>query len=130
MANEPTFGDVEITAEEVKVPVGESVMTAFRATPAGQADYPAVVVAFEMFGLTPYVREIAERIASLGYTAIAPDFYHRGGPGNVLDEKERERGFTLISELTRDGVLADVRAALELAGNPAKAGMLGLSVGG
>lgn len=130
MANEPTFADVDITTEEVKVPVGDSVMTAFRATPPQEDPGPVVVVAFEMFGLTPYVREIAERVAGLGYTAIAPDFYHRSGPGNVLDEKERERGFTLIGELTREGVLADVSAAIELAGNPATAGMLGLSVGG
>jgi len=130
MAAEPTFGDVEITTEEVKVPVGDSVMTAFRAMPRCEGNRPVVVVAFEMFGLTPYVREIAERVAGLGYTAIAPDFYHRGGPGNVLDEEERERGFTLIGELTRDGVLADVSAAIAFAGSPAKAGMLGLSVGG
>lgn len=130
MAREPTFADVDITAEEVKVPVGDSVMTAYRAAPAGEEARPAVVIAFEMFGLTPYVREVAERVAALGYTAIAPDFYHRCGPGNVLEDTERERGFELIGTLTRDGVVEDVQAALAFAGNPAKAGMIGLSVGG
>jgi carboxymethylenebutenolidase len=105
-------------------------MSAYRASPKSGENRPAVVVAFEMFGLTPYVREVTDRVASLGYTAIAPDFYHREGPGNILEESERSRGFELIATLTRDGVLADVRAALAFAGNPAKAGMLGLSLGG
>ncbi|MGW0593787.1 dienelactone hydrolase family protein [Streptosporangium sp. NPDC002607] len=34
-----------------------------------------------MFGVTADIREVADRIAALGYVAVAPDFYHRAAPG-------------------------------------------------
>jgi len=38
------------------------------------------VVLGELFGLTDVQREAAERVAALGYVAIAPDLLHRRGP--------------------------------------------------
>ena len=51
----------------------------YRARPAGAPPSGTVIVGFEMFGLTRYIRAVTERIATLGYTTLAPDFYHRSG---------------------------------------------------
>jgi carboxymethylenebutenolidase len=92
---------------------------------------PGVVVAFEMFGLTDYVRRVADRVAALGYTAIAPDFYHRFGEGIELPAtaEGREQGLALLRKLDRAGVAADFQAAIDALAAP-RVAALGLSVGG
>jgi carboxymethylenebutenolidase len=106
-------------------------LPAYVARPAvAKPGSPGVVVAFEMFGLTSYVRRVADRVAELGYTAIAPDYYHRFGDDIALEAtpEGRTQGIDLLRKLDRASVFADSRAALELIDGPAAA--LGLSVGG
>jgi carboxymethylenebutenolidase len=130
----------EIVTEWVDIPVAEpagtSTMPAYLARPAGTGAYPNVLVGFEMFGVTGYARGIGERIARLGYTALVPDFYHRLGDRVELpaDPTGRARGLELLQGMHRDGVVRDVRSALDYlrAREPAsqRAAMVGLSVGG
>lgn len=89
-----------------------------------------VLVGFEMFGVTGYVRSVADRIAALGYTAVVPDFYHRSGPLISLPAtaEGRTRGLELISAVTRSTVSDDVAAVL--AEFPGPHAFVGLSVGG
>ncbi|MFI6319238.1 dienelactone hydrolase family protein [Nonomuraea sp. NPDC050556] len=107
-------------------------MRAYVARPRVPGSYPGVIVAHQLFGVTADIREAADRIAALGYVAIAPEFYHRAEPGVELaaDDAGRERGFALMNTLTREGVLADVRAAMDYLGTARPVGMLGLSMGG
>lgn len=130
-------GLVKIVTEKTRVAVEDPEspeMGAYLARPVEPGNYPGVVVAFEMFGLTSYIREVTDRIASLGYVAIAPDFYHRADPDVELsaDDEGRRRGFELVGSLTRAGVLADVRAAIGRVRGTAtgKVGMVGCSAGG
>lgn len=108
----------DIVTERVELAVAEeggtSAMAAHLARPAAQGPFPGVVVAMEMFGVTAYIRDVTERVAQLGYVAIAPDFYHRSGPGIELpqDEEGRQAGFELVGRLTREGTLRDVAAAV------------------
>ena len=64
-----------------------------------------VVVCHELFGVTMHVREVCERIAALGYVALAPDLYHRSAPGAELahDDAGRDRGFELLRGLELRG---------------------------
>jgi carboxymethylenebutenolidase len=91
---------------------------------------PTVFVGFEMFGITDYVRSVADRIAALGYTAVVPDFYHRSGRRISLPAtaEGRTRGLELLSEVTRSGVSDDVSALLDAF--PGPHAFVGLSVGG
>ncbi|QBD76353.1 dienelactone hydrolase family protein [Ktedonosporobacter rubrisoli] len=129
----------EIATEHVNVPVDEESATAplgmYMAQPVEPGSYPGVIVGFELFGLTGYVRKVVERIARLGYVVVAPDFYHRSAPGIELaaDAEGRTRGFALLHQLTRQQALNDVRAAMSYLRNVqgcAKLGIVGLSVGG
>lgn len=108
----------QITTEWIDVAVRDenetSMMAAYLARPATPGRYPNVLVGFELFGVTEYVRGVAERLASLGYNALAPDFYHRLGHHIELieDAEGRSRGFELLAGIQRDGVRRDAQAAI------------------
>lgn len=109
-------------------------MACYVARPAGPGAYAGVLVAGELFGLSAHVRDVCERLAALGYLAVAPDLYHRTAPGIELahDAEGRERGFELLHRMTRAQALSDVRAAMAYlrAGGAERVGMVGLSLGG
>jgi carboxymethylenebutenolidase len=111
-------------------------MSVYVAAPRAPGAYPGVIVGFEMFGVTGYVRGVADRIAGLGCVAVVPDFYHRFGERLALpaDATGRDRGLDLLQRLSRVDVVSDVRATVaylraraDTAGGTA---MFGLSVGG
>ena len=109
-------------------------MAGHLARPAGPGPYPGVLVGMELFGVSDHVRQVCGRLAGLGFTALAPDLYHRVAPGTEFteDAQGRERAFAALHALTREEVLSDVRAArdhLTAAGCP-RVAMVGLSVGG
>ena len=104
------------------------------ARPTAPGSHPGVVVAMELFGLSAHVRDVCERLAALGFVALAPDLYHRTAPGMELaeDAAGRERGFHLLHQQTRAQVLQDIAAAIDWlhTDGSTAVGMLGLSVGG
>jgi len=130
----------EITSAWVDVPMsdggGSSTMPVYQARPAAPGAYPNVVIGFEMFGVTGYIRAVTDRIAQLGYTAVAPDFYHRLADRTELPatEQGRDRGLELLQGLDRDGVGQDMRALLahlrDRDDGHELTAMVGLSVGG
>ena len=50
------------------------------ARPAGPGPFPAVLVMHNALGIGPHVREVAQRLAALGYLAVATDMYGGGAP--------------------------------------------------
>jgi carboxymethylenebutenolidase len=125
-----------MTSEHVRIPVDDATMGGYLATPPAPGRYPGVVVAHQLFGVTADIRALADRLASRGFVALAPDFYHRADPGVQLpaDDSGRARGFALLRGLTREGVLADVAAARNFLAARSDAagavGTLGVSMGG
>ena len=122
-----------VHSEWISVPVDSQPMSAYLARPADATPQGVVLVGFEMFGLNRYVRSVTDRIANLGYTAVAPDFYHRHGDRIDLPEtaEGREQGFQLLAALDRDEVTADASAVLDhLDASSSTTAMVGLSLGG
>jgi carboxymethylenebutenolidase len=68
-----------IVAGEIKVPVKDGEMVAYRAVPGGKEKPPVVLVVSEIFGAHEYIRDICRRLAKLGYCAIAPELFARQG---------------------------------------------------
>ena len=71
--------DTGLLAGEVKVPVKDGEMVAYRAAPKGAAKPPVVLVVSEIFGAHEYIRDVCRRLAKLGYCAIAPELFARQG---------------------------------------------------
>jgi carboxymethylenebutenolidase len=103
---------------------------------AGRAGpHAAVVVLMEAFGLVPAFRREVERIARMGYVAIAPNLYHRQAPGDTAAYDELPKAIALMRKLTDADALADLRATLaHLRGLPevgaAPIGVTGFCMGG
>ncbi len=71
--------DVGLLSGEVRVPVKDGEMVAYRAAPAGVSNPPVVLVVSEIFGVHEYIRDVCRRLAHLGYFAIAPELFARQG---------------------------------------------------
>ena len=62
-----------LAAGEVKVPVKDGEMAAYRAMPAGGKNLPTVRVVQEIFGVHEHIKDVCRRLANAGYLAIAPE---------------------------------------------------------
>ncbi|MFZ1246003.1 MAG: dienelactone hydrolase family protein [Azonexus sp.] len=71
--------EVGILAGEIKVPVKDGEMVAYRALPAALVKPAVVLVVSEIFGAHEHIRDICRRLAKLGYCAIAPELFARQG---------------------------------------------------
>lgn len=76
--------DTGLLASEVKVPVKDGEMVAYRAAPKGVAKPPVILVVSEIFGAHEYIRDVCRRLAKLGYCAIAPELFARQGDPRQL----------------------------------------------
>src|ERR1051325_9515419 len=66
--------------EWVKVKNGNRTVNAFIVYPEVKNKATAVVVIHEIFGLSDWVRSVADQLAEAGYIAIAPDLLSGMGP--------------------------------------------------
>jgi len=46
---------------------------------------PGLVLVQEIFGVNRYIRDVADRLAALGYVVLAPDMFWRVEPGVAID---------------------------------------------
>jgi carboxymethylenebutenolidase len=101
--------------EWVKVKQGKREVKCFVAYPEVKDKATAVVVIHEIFGLTDWVRGVADQLAEAGYIAIAPDLLSGAGPNGggtaELGGDDAARG--AISSLPPDQVTADLNAVLD-----------------
>ena len=66
-----------LTAGEVKVPVADGQIPAYRAMPAIGGTFPTVLVVQEIFGVHEHIKDVCRRFAKLGYYAVAPELFAR-----------------------------------------------------
>jgi carboxymethylenebutenolidase len=69
-------------------------MRAYLVQPTGTGPFPAVLVIHENRGLNPYIEDVARRVATEGFLALAPDglFPVGGYPGNDDDGRTLQAG--------------------------------------
>lgn len=77
--------DAGLLAGEVKVPVKDGELVAYRALPQGASKPPVVLVVSEIFGAHEYIRDVCRRLAKLGYCAIAPELFARQGDPRSIE---------------------------------------------
>jgi carboxymethylenebutenolidase len=125
-----------VRTERIQTPDG--AFDAHVALPEGGTG-PGVVVLQEIFGVGGYIKESAERLAGLGYVALAPDLYWRIEPGIEHDHTEdgMGRAFATAQKLDHELAVGDSIAALktlrelpEVAAADGRAGVLGFCLGG
>lgn len=85
---------------DVKVPGSETRVRSYVVYPERKDKAPVVVVIHEVFGLSDWIRALADRLAADGFIAVAPDLLSGLGPG----------GGGTDSVASRDDVVKLVRA--------------------
>jgi carboxymethylenebutenolidase len=72
---------------DIAVPGKDGKVTAFVAYPERKDKAPVVIVIQEVYGLSDWIRSVADRLAADGFIAIAPDLLSGKGPGGGGTDK-------------------------------------------
>ncbi len=103
---------MEIRTERVEIPLADGgTMGGYLARPDDAADHAAVIVYMEIFGVNSHIRDVTERVSREGYVAVAPDYFHRTGPGIELgyDDIGMAEGMKHLGQLQADQMISDAR---------------------
>ncbi|WP_298956565.1 dienelactone hydrolase family protein [uncultured Methylobacterium sp.] len=117
-----------IEAGEVRIPVGDGPMPAYRAKPQGKGPFPVVLVVEEIFGVHDYIKDICRRLAKAGYVAVAPELFARQGDvSKMTDVQQIVR--EVVSKTPDAQVMGDLDASAAWAASEAggDAGRLGIT---
>jgi carboxymethylenebutenolidase len=99
-----------ITARDLQLAVGGTMIPAYEARPEKPGRYPIVVAISGFTGLSEHHKDVVRRFAHAGYYAIAPELYHREGgmQGKTFPEMGKIAG-----GVTRKQYLGDIAAAAD-----------------
>ncbi|AFY35208.1 dienelactone hydrolase family protein [Calothrix sp. PCC 7507] len=100
--------------DDVRSPDSPHIV-AYLAQPQASGLYPAVVVLQEIFGVNVHIREVTERIAQLGYVAIAPALFQRQAPGfeTGYTPEDIETGRSYAMQTTASELLSDISLTID-----------------
>jgi carboxymethylenebutenolidase len=101
-----------------------------RATPA-----PVVLVVHEIYGVTHWIRSVADQLAAAGFIAIAPDLLTNADvPQDATGEPERQAATAAVRALARPDVHRQLRAVadwgMQLPAATQRYGIVGFCWGG
>lgn len=116
--------------ETVSFPSNGDTAGGYLAVPASGSG-PGVIVIQEWWGLNPQIKGFADRLASEGFVALAPDLYH----GELAEHDEMDKAGHLMNTLPADRAARDMLGAVDylLARDEVssdKAGVIGFCMGG
>jgi carboxymethylenebutenolidase len=118
---------------DIKLPDGGTLVT-WVVYPEKKEKVGTVIVIHEIFGLTDWVRGVADQVAKEGFIALAPDLLTGKGPGGGGTDSLGEEVTKVIRTLTPDSVIARLDAvrdyALKVPAANGKVGTIGFCWGG
>jgi len=121
---------------EVKVPGRDTPVKLWVVYPERKDKAPVVMVISEIFGLSDWIRGVADQLAKDGFIAVAPDFISGKGPngGGTESVPTRDGVVALIRSVTPDDQVAILNAtrdyALKLPAASGKIATVGYCWGG
>jgi carboxymethylenebutenolidase len=124
---------IEIRTERIALETADGPMHAYVARPRGDQPCPGIVVFQEAYGVNAHIREVTERLARLGFVAIAPELFHRtaGGFESAYGDFAAVRPH--YEAVSPAGIADDARAAhrwLEEHADPLRTAIIGFCMGG
>jgi carboxymethylenebutenolidase len=118
-----------LEAGEVKIPVADGQVPAYRAMPATGGPFPTVLVVQEIFGVHDHIKDICRRLAKLGYFAVAAELYARQGDVSKIDNF-RDIISKVVSKVPDAQVMSDLDATVAWAKGTGKADVNKLAITG
>jgi carboxymethylenebutenolidase len=116
LAAQPVAADTITTsaegleAGEVRIPVADGEIPAYRAMPATGKHFPVVLVVQEIFGVHEHIKDLCRRFAKLGYCAVAPELYARQGDVSKISDWKQIFA-EVVSKVPDAQVMSDLDAA-------------------
>jgi carboxymethylenebutenolidase len=118
-----------LEAGEVKIPVKDGEIPAYRAMPNKGGPFPVVLVVQEIFGVHEHIKDICRRLAKLGYLAVAPEMYAR--QGDVSKETDIQKLIsTVVNKVPDNQVMSDLDSAVAWAKSSGKGDTSKLAITG
>jgi carboxymethylenebutenolidase len=115
-------------------PGSKDSLMAWIVYPMKSGNAPVVVVVHEIFGLSTWVRGVADQLAADGFIAIAPDLFSRarGGPSTVEMSGDSARKFSSAVDFTErnKGIMAVANYAMSQPSAEKRFGVVGFCWGG
>ena len=124
-----------LTAGEVKIPVKDGEIPAYRAMPDnGDGPYPTILVIQEIFGVHEHIKDLCRRLAKQGYYAVAPALYARQGDVSKMADVQQIIS-EVVSKVPDAQVMSDLDATVAFAkasgdADVARLGITGFCWGG
>ena len=117
----------------ISAPDGE--FSAYKSAPKGDGPAPGLIIIQEIFGINPFIKQVADHYAAKGFLVLAPDLFWRLEPGLSLNpETEFEAALGLMTRFDQDKGLEDIQTAISaLRAEPGcngKVGAIGYCLGG
>jgi carboxymethylenebutenolidase len=123
-----TTDSTGLLAGEVKIPVADGEIPAYRAMPANGRNFPTVLVVQEVFGVHEHIKDLCRRFAKAGYFAVATELYARQGDvSKITDFKEL---MPIVGSVPDAQVMSDLDATVAWAKSTDKADVKRLAVTG
>jgi carboxymethylenebutenolidase len=122
-----------LTAGDVRIPVADGEVPAYRAMPATGGPFPVLLVVQEIFGVHEHIRDVCRRLAKQSYMAIASELYFR--QGSVAGLTSMDEVMKVVSKVPDAQVMSDLDATVAYArasgsGDVALLGITGFCWGG
>ena len=101
--------------EWVMISAGSDSVRAYLVYPERKTKAPVVVVVHEIYGLSPWIRAVADQLAADGFIAIAPDLLTSKNLPNPTDSVPAQLATAAIRTLDPDDVHRQISAAANYA---------------
>ena len=116
--------DPRIQSEYINYPGASGDIRANMVTPKGEGKVPAVIVIHEIWGLNPHIEDVARRLGTEGFLAMAPDALSPVG-GTPEDSRQ---AFNMVRQLDSETTVKNYVAAVKfLQSHPKSNGNVGVT---
>ncbi len=112
-------GTEGLEAGEVRIPVADGEIPAYRAMPAKGKNFPVVLVVQEIFGVHEHIKDVCRRFARQGYLAVAPELYARQGDVSKISDWKQIFA-EVVSKVPDSQVMSDLDATAAWAAKASK----------
>jgi carboxymethylenebutenolidase len=119
---------VGIDAADVMIPANGAQLRGYRAMPDKGGPFPVVLVAAEVFGLNPYMKDVCRRLAKAGCYAIVPDLYTR--KADLTKVSAMAEIIPIVNSKQDTELVSDYDATVEFARASAKADVARMAITG
>ena len=127
--------------QTVEIPTRDGKVTTFVVHPDRDGPHPIILFFMDAPGIREELRDMARRIAAVGYYVMLPNLYYRKGVMELADlpplpeAEARARMFELMGSINIPMVMDDADALLDFAGrdpaaSPGRAGAIGYCMSG